>query len=345
MSEWVDLSIYAVSSFVLWLMLPLAYRELAVPVMMDRNPEWVAANPAAVQRIARSRWFNNSCIVWGVITVAALLLAQLGIVVPGPLKDAPLWRQLNQIHSALFATGFVAFTATMIFVHRRLNRWIPKGATRSARLQPRTAADSVPRAWRIATEILTAGLFITWIVIGIAGIASSPKFWGGFAYLLAVSAALAVVARYSARRRPNYMDRVYGPAYRHREIRIVYGMRLAFVAFGVITLTGSIIGPASMPVDPARLSLLLFQLLFIGCLLSFVLMRPAETGAAPPYARGAKTSGLAASLILLIVVPIIAAASVSAATPAGWSAASMPSFRAPRAAESAGLPWVGRWLR
>jgi hypothetical protein len=345
MSEWIDFSIYAASNFVLWIMLPLAYRELAVPVMMDRNPEWVAANPAAVQRIARSYWFNNSCIVWGIVTVGALLLVQLGVQVPGTSSATPLWRQLNNVNSALFGIGCVAFAATMFVVRLRLNRWIPPGVRRSATLQPRSAADSVPRAWRIATEVLTISLFLIWLILGVLGVPHSPKFWDGFIFLIFNALIFAVMAYASARRPPNYMDRVYGPAYRHREVRIVYGARLVIVVFGAIALTGSITGPAALPVEPVRLSLLLFQIFFVACLLAFVLIKPAGSAATPPGLRGMKAPELTVSLLMLIAVPIIAIASTSASIPAKCCEASRPSFRAPPGAVSAGPQWVGRWLR
>jgi hypothetical protein len=297
-----------------------------------------------VQRIARSCWFNNSCIIWGIFTVITLLLVQLGVHMPGAREHSPLWRQLNDINSLLFAVGFVAFAATMWLVHRRLDKWIPRSAQRSASLRPRCAADSVSLPWRIATEGLTVALFATWIVFGILGIARSPKLWSGLAFLMVISAILAVLARVSARRRPNYMDRLYGPAYRHREVRIIYGMRLAFIAFGIVALTGSVVRPAALPVDPARMALLLFQILFFSCLLAFVLIKPAGTPRAP--ARPVVESrGLALSLIMLVAVPIIAVAATSTISPARCCAASTPSFHAPQAAASEDRPWAGRWLR
>jgi hypothetical protein len=344
MSEWIDFFIFATSNVVLWIVLPLAYRELAVPVMMDRNPEWVAANPEAVRRIASSYWFNNSCIAWGVLTVATLLLIQLGVHIPGVKGSLALWQRLSHVNSLLFAVGFVGFAAVMTVVQVRLHRWIPRGVRRSASLQPRTTADLVPLPWRIATEVLTIGLFATWIIVGMLGIATSPKFWGGFIFLFANSLLFAVMGHASVWRRPNYMDRIYGAVYRRREVRVLYGVRLAFVAFGAIALTGNIVGPAAMPADPVRLSLLLFQIIFVAFVLAFVLIKPVGNPAAPT-SPGMKLPELTMSLVMLIVVPIIVAAATSAPIPAMCCAASTPSFHAPRAAVSAGPQWVGRWLR
>lgn len=345
MTEWIDFAIYATSNFVLWIMLPLAYRELAIPVMMDRNPEWVAANPDAVQRIARSYWFNNSCIAWGVLAVTALLLVQLGVQIPWTSAEVPLWQRLSNMNNLLFLVGFLCFGALMFFVHHRLKQWIPQGVRRSASLQPRSAADSVSLPWRIATEVVTVVLFTVWIIAGVTGIARSPKLWDGLVFLLFNTVIFAVMAYASAKRPQNYMDRIYGPAYRHREVRIIYGARWAFVAFGAVMLTGSIVGPEAMPVNVVRLSFLLFQIIFVGCLLAFVMLKPAQNPSAPSLPREGRVSGLTTSLVMLIVVPIIAVASTSTINPARCCEASMPSFRAPPAAASADRPWAGHWLR
>jgi hypothetical protein len=345
MTEWIDFAIYATSNFVLWIMLPLAYRELAIPVMMDRNPEWVAANPDAVQRIARSYWFNNSCIAWGVLAVTALLLVRLGVQVPGTNPSIPLWQRLSNMNNLLFIVGFVCFGALMFFVQRRLKQWIPQGVRRSASLQPRSTGDSVPLYWRIATEVVTVVLFTTWIITGVMGIARSPKLWDGLVFLFVNTVIFAVMAYASAKRPQNYMDRIYGPAYRHREVRIIYGARWAFVAFGAVMLTGSIVGPDAMPVNVVRLSFLLFQIIFVTCLLAFVLMKPAHNPSAPVLSCTVKSSGLTTSLVMLIVVPLIAVASTSATMPARCCAASTPSFRALPAAVSADRPSAGHWLR
>lgn len=340
MTEWIDFSIYVASNLVLWVLLPLAYRELALPVMMDRNPEWVAANPAAVQRIARSYWFNNSCIGWGCLTVILLLLVQLGVELPGARENAPLWQRLNGFNNLLFAIGFVAFGVVMALVHRKLKKWIPPGVRRSASLQPRTTADSAPFWLRLITEGLTAVLFVTWVVVGMGDIPHSPKFWDGFIFVFVLSAIFAVMGHASARRPPNYMDRLYGAVYRRREVRIIYGLRLAFVAFGAIALTGSVLGAQEMPLNPVRMALLLFQVIFVASLLAFILIKPAGSTTSRLDATGLK-----ASLIMLILVPIIAVASTSAFTPTTCCAASRPSFHAPPAAASADLQWAGRWLR
>lgn len=314
MSEWVDFSVYAASCIVLWILFPLATRDIAVPIMMARNAEWVAANPANVQRIARSRWFTNTSLAWGVLTIVILLLTTLGMVPPIAGKQPLLWQQLNQVYNLLFAVGFVFFGIAGVVGHHKLKQIVPAGERRTANLQPRSAADSVPLFWRVLTDVLTVALIAVWLFLGVKGVASTTKHWGGFAFLLLLALLFAVIAHASAARPPNYMDRLYGPAYRHREVRIAYAARLGIALLGAVVLASSIVGPASMPIHPVRLSLLLFQALFMSFLLAFALLKPAGTTSTPPDApqRIAKMrTGLTTSLFMLVVVPIIATAAVS----------------------------------
>ncbi len=123
-----------------------------------------------------------------------------------------------------------------------------------------------------------------------------------------MSAIFAVMARATAHRPANYMDRIYGPAYRRREVRVIYGVRLAFVAFGAFALTSSFVGPDAMPFNTVRGGFLLFQILFIAFLMAFVLIKPVQgTSSYPGAPRNASagSSGIALSLALLIAAPIL----------------------------------------
>jgi hypothetical protein len=191
---------------------------------------------------------------------------------------------------------------------------VPEGERRTASLQPRSAADSVPLFWRITTDALTVALIVTWLFLGLKGIASSARHWEGFAFMLVFAVIMAVLAHACAARPTNYMDRLYGPAYRHREVRVMYGVRLGIVLFGAIVLTSSILGPDAMPIHPVRLSFLLFQGIFMAFLLAFALLKPAGDITTPPAAAQKSTgmrTGLTTSLITLIMAPILAAAVAS----------------------------------
>jgi hypothetical protein len=309
MSEWIDFFIYAASSSVLWIMLPWATRDMAMPVMMARNPEWVAANPQIVQRIGSSRWFTNTSVVWGFVSVGVLLLARLDMTPQVIGKHPLLWQQLNNVYNLLFLVGAVFFGITGFIRHLRFKKMVPEGERRSASLQPRSAADFVPRFWRSTTDVLTAALLVTWLILGVKGAASSAKHWEGFAFMLVFATIIAVLAHAAAARPPNYLDRLYGPAYRHREVRVLYGARLGIVLFGAIILVSSTVGPEAMPIHPVRLSFLLFQGMFVAFLLAFALLKPA--GSAPPTVPTKMRTGLTTSLIMLILVPILAAAGAS----------------------------------
>lgn len=314
MSEWVDFAVYAASSIVLWMLLPWATREIAVPIMTTRNAEWVAANPEIARRIASSRWFTHTSIAWGFVSIAVLLLAMLGLTPQLIAKHPLLWQQLNNIYNLMFLLGFICFGIMGFIGHFRLKRIVPAGERRTASLQPRSAANFVPRIWRISTDALTVALLVTWLILGVKGVASSAKHWEGFAVMLVLATIFAVMAHASAARPPNYMDRLYGPAYRHREVRVVYGVRLGIVLFGAIILISSIVGPGAMPIHPVRLSFLLFQGLFMAFLLAFALLKPAGNTTAPPaslHRSGGMRTGLTTSLVMLIMFPILAAAAAS----------------------------------
>ena len=315
MSEWVDFVVYAISCVVMWIVMPYAYRHVAVPMVMDRNADWAAANPEIMQRIARSRWFTNSCIAWGVVCVTLLLLVQLqNLQIPGVPPHKAQWQLLNSTYNLLFAIGMIGFAAGAWLGQRLLKSFVPPGQRRSATLQPRSHTDAVPLAWRVATEALTLVLLAAWVAAGVTGFARTPKLWDGFAFLLFISAVFAVVARAAARRPPNYLDRLLGNTYRRREIRTAYGVRLGIVAFGAFALVSMIVGPEAMPVNPVRLTFLMFQLSFVALLLPFILIKPEAQSASPPTHSAKsllKGPGLAGSLLLLIAIPILATATTA----------------------------------
>ena len=84
MSEWVDIVAYAVLIIAVWGWFPAWSCHLTMPVIADRNPGWLAHHPESERRLAESRWFRWSCLLWGTVSLLALLAFQAGVW-PEPL--------------------------------------------------------------------------------------------------------------------------------------------------------------------------------------------------------------------------------------------------------------------
>src|SRR5690606_37139490 len=89
MTEWIDFIVYGTLIAALFFVQPRAGRRLTVPVLADRNPQWVAENPETVRKIERSQWFLWVLHAVGAGGIALLAGVQLGLLdlAPGPLPD------------------------------------------------------------------------------------------------------------------------------------------------------------------------------------------------------------------------------------------------------------------
>lgn len=275
MSEWIDFSIYTLQiALIFALMAPGSVRFMR-PAILDRDPAWPAAHPEGMQALARSRWFVNACYAWAAFCIALLLACRLGAPVPvfSAAREAPAWEVLRAWHGALMLIGMLGYFACFLIWLRWLRVNVPLAAQRMASLMPRTAGDYVPRAWRIATEVVTVGHLAGWLVAPALGFGGGVDYWGRFAFIVAASLLLAVMSWLMPQRRQGYADRVFGDAYRRHELRVLYILRLAPLTTGAIVL-----GEAVLGLDLARPMHLLAVLIMCGAAFAFVSLRPIVPG-------------------------------------------------------------------
>jgi hypothetical protein len=263
MSEWIDVAVYAALIVVVWGWLPAWNSQLTIPVIADRNPEWLAGHTEIARRLADSEWFRWSCLLWGTVSLALLLAVQFET---WPLRlalarDTPKWEALKDLNSALVITGLLYLTACAVFFFRWLSVNVPLAARRQATLDRRSIHDYVPRVvqYTVCGAIaLHVGL---WAAAGISGRYTTQAFWGALAFQLAISAVFACFVVYAVRRRPAAMDRIFGSGYRRTEVRVAYVMQLLPLVNGAARLYEHV---AAVPIDS------LDRLLHLGVVLLVV---------------------------------------------------------------------------
>jgi hypothetical protein len=280
MSEWVDFAIYVTLIVLLFVLLPRHGRQFTLPMIADRNSEWLARNRDVVARLESSRWFLNACYVWAAVSIAVLLGVTLDLIAPPFEPAAPKWEMLKDLNSTFVIVGFLCSGVCSLLWLRWLGTHVPPAETRRATLKPRLVSDYIALPWRIAVEAVTVLHLGVWVVIGALGLAGGPKFWWSLAFLVGMSAFFAVFAYLVPRRRPGYLDRVFGETYRRSEIRIAYLMRVWPVIAGAIGMTELMTGA---DLDRAA------QLLVISfvCVLALMVLRLRPVapgpGATPGY--------------------------------------------------------------
>jgi len=278
MSEWIDFAVYATQSVVLLGLLPRQLLQFRAPAILDRNADWAAAHPDAMQRIERSRRFEKALRVCAIVSIGVLLAVRLGHVDGGlAARDAPSWEVLKDVHGALMGVAVLGILLYMLGWMGWLRRTVPLAARRSATLKPRLAGDHLSRPWRVATDIVAFGHLALWLVLPAAGIGGGAEYWGHFASIAAVTVLAAAVSYLVPMRRPGYADRVLGEAYRRLELRIAYLLRLGPLTTGAVHL-GDAFG-----FDLARAGHLSLVLLVCAGALAFLTLKPSRPhGNTPP---------------------------------------------------------------
>jgi len=280
MSTWIDFAIYVTLIVLLFVLLPRHGRQFTLPMVADRNPEWLARNRDVVARLERSRWFLNACYVWAAVSVVVLLGVQLDLIAQPFGSEAPKWEVLKDVNSTFFILGLLGWGVCSLLWLRWLGTHVPPAEARSATLKPRLVGDYIALPWRIAVEALTVLNLGVWVAVGAFGSAGGAKFWGGVALLAGMSVFFAVYAYGVPRRRPGYLDRVFGETYRRSEIRIAYFMRVWPVVAGAIAMTELTTGA-----DLDRLAQLVVVSFVCVLALMILRLRPVApvSGATPGY--------------------------------------------------------------
>jgi hypothetical protein len=282
MSEWIDFLVYGVQIVLIWLFLPRHSSQCTVPAIVDRDPDWPAAHPAAMRAIEQSRWFLNVFYAFTALCIGVLLAARLERL-PEALAPAgtPSWETLRRAHGVLMVIGLLGYFACFFVWLRWLAANVPLAAQRRATLTPRRAGDYLPRSWRVVTETLTAAHIALWLMLPALGFGGGADYWGRFAFIAVLTLGFAVYGHLAPQRRAGYADRLFGDGYRRAELRVVCMMRIALLTTGAVGL-----GEA-MGVDLARAAHLALQVMLCGMALAFLRLRPIRPstgGAANGYA-------------------------------------------------------------
>ncbi len=281
MTEWIDFTIYALQAALFWVFLPRQGRQFGAPMIADRNPAWLAANPGMVAYLKNSTGFLQVWYVWATVSIAVLLAVRLGW---RPFDgSAPSWEVLKNWHGLLMIMGMLGWFVSAGLWFRWLACNVPLADTRSATLRRRTTENYISAPWRVVVETLTVLHLAAWLVVAAVQDELVANYWGKFAFIVTMTVFFAVFARFVPRRRPGYPDRIFGDTFRRVELRVAYVLRLAPLIAGATVLGETLTGG-----DFDRAAHLLLVLLVTGLLSVFLFLRPAAgTGGAPTLARRA----------------------------------------------------------
>ena len=274
MSIWVDFLVYALQVLLFWAFLPRQGHQFTLPMIADRDPEWLAAHRDVAARLDGSRWFLDACRVWGAVSIVALLAVALDLTT-GPLGGAAAkWEVLKDLNSVLLMIGSLVWCVFAVIWFRWLRTYVPLANTRRATLTPRVVSDYLSRPWRVAIETLTVLHLCAWVVIGVLGWAGGADYWSAFAFVTAMSVLFKVAAALAPRRRPGYPDRLFGDNYRRAEQRVWCLFRLTPVIAGCM-----MIGEQAFGFDPDRVGHLLLVSVVNLAMLTLLGLRPVAPSA------------------------------------------------------------------
>ena len=255
MTDWIDFAVYATFLFALYFAQPTAQQRLIVPLLADRNAEWVAAHPDIVRRIAASRWRLWLSYGLGTISLGLLASYQFGLWHVPPTRDGftpPKWAVLWNLAMAALVTSMVVGGAIGLWAHFAIKRLIPVPPRRQATLERRSLDTSVPRWVQHVTYALVTINLAAWIVVAILGRYSSPDFWNRFVTMFCLSGFFFWATRAMVARRANALDRIFGAAHRTWEVRLTFSTQLVPPMIGALRLSEEVAGTATQYWDLSR---------------------------------------------------------------------------------------------
>ena len=262
-SEWIDVLVYAALIVAVWGWLPGWSSRLMIPLIADRNPDWMAGHPEFARQLARAVWLRWSCLVWGALSVATLSAFRLGVW-PQQLAfvhDIPKWEALRDINSVVLIIGLVYVAGCSVVFQRWLSTNVPRATHRQAVLERRSIDNYVPRPLQHAVYSVVVLHLATWVAVGVIGRYATPAFWGGMAFQFVISAIFLVFVVGAVWRRPGVLDRIYGPRYRQTEVRVAFAAQLLPLLNGGARLYEHVAGAPLDDVDRVlHLALVLFVL-------------------------------------------------------------------------------------
>jgi hypothetical protein len=237
MSAWIDVVVYATQFIMFCLVLPRWSARFARATIIDRNSQWAASNPAVLERAARGSGWLKFIQAVGVSGVLLLFVAQLYLQ-PVVLKIEPAaqWRLLMSIDYSVMIVAMLVYSAAFAYFTRWLKRDVPPAEQRQATLSPRKLDEFIPRWLHLAGLVLLAAAVLARPVASELFAVRHGNLLGGFLSMLLVSSCLLLGVAGSVARKPTVLDRVYGPAYRRREVQVTFGLMIAWAAFMLAAL-------------------------------------------------------------------------------------------------------------
>jgi len=245
MTDWIDFAAYAAFLIALYFVQPGMQRRMFVPMLLDRNAEWVAAHPEIARRLASRRWPLWLSYGLGAASLAVLAGAQFGLSDPPMMRNGvalPKWMWLWRLAMDAMLVAILVGTPIGIASHLTLKRLVPVATRRQATLERRSLDTSVPRWMQLVTYALVLIHLAAWIVAGVLGAHSSPIFWVRVAMMFLLSGFFFIATRAIVARRGNAMDRIFGPSYRPWEVRMTFSTQVLPPIVGAIRLSEEVTG-------------------------------------------------------------------------------------------------------
>ncbi len=106
MSEWIDFVIYAAQAIVLWIYMPRWSARMTLPMMRDRNADWVDAHPDALAD-GGYRLSKEAIILYGMTSVDELGARGIRINSTAPgVTETPILDQLRSAYGQDYLDSF-----------------------------------------------------------------------------------------------------------------------------------------------------------------------------------------------------------------------------------------------
>lgn len=268
MTDWVDFFVYALFIFSMFFVYPWTLGKLSVPMLVDRNAQWVKENRETLRRMERV----GSGALWLQFAVGSVSLTMLSMVqlesitnfelpekwillwnlssITGsdlPQKWALLW-QLTVVSTLVSTLFFVALGILMFFVWMAK---IPVSERRQADLLRRSIDDFIPLPVRLVTYLLVFIILTAWIVVAVLGWYEDPNFLKRLIRIFVISGFIWLTTSYSIGRRPNVMDRLFGLGYRRGEVLLTFSCLLLPVVIGSVRLYEEFAGVIAFNINRA----------------------------------------------------------------------------------------------
>ena len=159
------------------------------------------------------------------------------------------WETLKELNTLLLLPGLLVFAAAGVLFTRWLTATVPLADRRAATLERRTLDDFVPRPAQFAVYAVIAGHLIAWLAAAAFVSTTTPKFWWRLLFIVALTPIVLVFPRWSVRRPPQTLDRLFGPAYRRTEVRYGLAANLVVPIAGAFRLYEELTGTAAFDVS------------------------------------------------------------------------------------------------